>query len=118
MLERMRLNPREHTPHFLEADHIRCELGDAAMDGADLPIFFGAGSVWAPAGEPLDIPEGDGDGGRGSGRLWRCIPLREEKAGDEGERDKPEKKSASHRRRLAVTETEAKQKRGEKSYPR
>ena len=46
---------------FLEADDVGVELREVAMDGPNLPIFFGARSIGPAAGEPLDIPKGGRD---------------------------------------------------------
>ena len=77
--------------HFLQADDVGGELPEIAMDCANLPIFFGARSVGPPAGKPLDVPKGGGDGGRRTDagataeRARSC--LGGESSGEEGDRE-------------------------------
>jgi len=47
--------------NFFEGDDVGIQWGKIGMDRFDLPVFFGARSVWAAAREPLDVPEGDGE---------------------------------------------------------
>ena len=56
---------------LLQTDDVGANLLDVAMDGANLPILFGARRIGPPAGEPLNVPKGGGDGGRGIGERRR-----------------------------------------------
>ena len=80
------------------------------MDGANLPIFFGARSIGPPAGEPLDVPKGGGDGGRrarggdgGRGVVWaKSVPARKASGEERSE------KSGGHGGRVFRAAAEAK----------
>jgi hypothetical protein len=84
---------------FLQTDNVGRDLFDIAMDGANLPILFGARRVGPPAGKPLDVPKGGGDGGRGIGgrrrRGWRGC-LGGEVAGEEGDDEESQEKAGGH----------------------